>query len=69
MRAPVQTVLFIQTYISMNSCIDLDLILVSVSGAVYVMYHINTRIRELLKRLEFRMGWDLSAWFVCSPGL
>lgn len=50
----------------MNSCIDLDLILVSVSGGVCVMYHINTRIRELLKRLEFRMGWDLSALFICT---
>lgn len=30
-----------------------------------VVCHINIRIRELLKRSKFKMGRDLSAWFIC----
>lgn len=54
---------FIKACISMNSCCDLDLILVSGPGAC--MCHINTRSRELLKRSEFSMGRGLGAWFIC----
>lgn len=39
----------------MNSCSDLDLNFVSRS---FVTYHINARIRELLKESQLKMGKD-----------
>lgn len=40
----------------MNSCSDLDLNFVS--GSSIDTYHANTRIRELLKKSQLKMGRD-----------
>lgn len=47
----------------MNSCSNLDLN--CVSGSSIVTYHIITRIRELLKKSQLKIGRDLNAWFIC----
>lgn len=47
----------------MNSCSDLALNFVS--GSCIVTYRINTRIREVLKKSQLKMGRDLNACFIC----